>query len=106
MHTTEHPPSPASRVGTDLPTNVQAISRAVRCVNTHRPRFQVRARPSHQNVLHSQFMVCVYCVSFVFGRSVRLLRRRRASRESGLLCSHSHGESIDGVCVLSVICFW
>ena len=31
-----------SRAGTDLPTNVQAVSRAVSDVNTHRPRFQVR----------------------------------------------------------------
>ena len=35
--TTEHSPSPASRAGADLPTNVQAI----RYINTHRPRFQV-----------------------------------------------------------------
>jgi len=46
MDTTQHPPSPASRAGTDLPTTVQAVSRAVTYVNTHRPRFQVRARPS------------------------------------------------------------
>jgi len=46
MHITEHPPSPASRVGTDLPTNIEAVLRAVSYVNTHRPRFQVRARPS------------------------------------------------------------
>ena len=47
MNTTQHSPSPASRAGTDLPTNVQAVSRAVRYVNTHRPRFQVnRAQPS------------------------------------------------------------
>jgi len=38
--------SPASRAGTDFPTNVQAVSWAVRYVNTHRLRFQVRARPS------------------------------------------------------------
>jgi len=47
MHTTAHPPSPAPRAGTNLPTNVQAVSRAVSYVNTHRPRFQVRARPSY-----------------------------------------------------------
>jgi len=35
------------RAATDLPTNVQAVSRAVGYVNTHRPRFQVRARPSY-----------------------------------------------------------
>jgi len=29
MHTTYRPPSPASRAGTELPTNVQAVSRAV-----------------------------------------------------------------------------
>ena len=46
INTTQHPPSPASRAGTDLPTNVHAVSRAVRHENTHRPRFQVRARPS------------------------------------------------------------
>jgi len=40
------PPSPASRAGTGLPTNVQAVSRAVRHVNTHHPWFQIRARPS------------------------------------------------------------
>jgi len=44
-NTTQHPPSPASRAGADLPTNVQDVSRAVSNVNTHRPRFQVRARP-------------------------------------------------------------
>ena len=47
MNNTQHPPSPASRAGTDLPTNVQAVSQAVSYVNTHRPRFQVRARPSY-----------------------------------------------------------
>jgi len=46
MNTTQHLPSPASRAGADLPTNVQAVLRAVSCVNTHRPRFQARARPS------------------------------------------------------------
>ena len=30
------------RARTDLPTNVQAASRAVRYVNTHRPRSQLR----------------------------------------------------------------
>jgi len=48
MNTTQHPPSPASRAGTDLPTNVQAVSRAVSYVNTHRLRFQVRARTSQE----------------------------------------------------------
>jgi len=48
MHTTQHPLSPASRAGTDLPTNVQAVSRAVRYVHTHGSRFQVRARPSYK----------------------------------------------------------
>jgi len=33
--------------GPILPTNVQAVSQAVSYVNTHRPRFQVRARPSY-----------------------------------------------------------
>jgi len=48
MNTTQHPPSPASRAGNDLPTNLQAVLRAVRCcVNTNCPRFQVRARPSY-----------------------------------------------------------
>jgi len=47
MHTTQHPPSSASRAWTDPPTNVQAVSRAVRYANTHRPRFQIRARPSY-----------------------------------------------------------
>jgi len=47
MNTTPQLPSPASRAGTDLPTNVQAVSRAVSYVNSHRPRFQVRARPSY-----------------------------------------------------------
>ena len=46
MHTTQHPPSPISRAWNDPPTNVQAVSRAVCYVNTHRPRIQVRARPS------------------------------------------------------------
>ena len=46
MHTTQHPPSPASRTGAGLPTNVQAVLWAVSHVNTHRPRFHVRARPS------------------------------------------------------------
>ena len=47
MNTAQHPPSPASRAGTDLPTNVEAVSRAVSYVNTHRIRLQVRARPSY-----------------------------------------------------------
>jgi len=47
MHTSQHPPPPASRAWTDPPINVQAVSRAVRYVNTHRPRFQIRARPSY-----------------------------------------------------------
>ena len=47
MNTTQLPPSPASRAGTDLPTNGQAVSRAVHYVNTHRPKFQVRPRPSY-----------------------------------------------------------
>jgi len=54
MHTIKHPPSPASRTGADLPTNVQAVSRAVSYVNTHHPRFQIRARPiylSNANLL-------------------------------------------------------
>jgi len=46
MNTTAYPLSPASRAGADLPTNVQAVSRAVSKVDTHRPRFQVRAQPS------------------------------------------------------------
>jgi len=36
MHTTEHPPSPASRAGTDLPTTVQAVARAVSYVIDYR----------------------------------------------------------------------
>ena len=47
MSTTQHPPSPASRAGTDPPTDVQAVSRAVCYANTHGPRFQMRARPSY-----------------------------------------------------------
>jgi len=50
MNTTQRPPSPASRAGTDPPTNVQAVSRAVRYVNTHRPRFQIRARSSYLSI--------------------------------------------------------
>jgi len=46
MHTTQHPPSPAFRAEPDRPTNAEAVSRAVNDVNNHRPRFQVRARPS------------------------------------------------------------
>jgi len=48
MNTTQHPPSPTSRAETDLSTNAQAVSRAVSSVNTHRPRFQVRAQPSYE----------------------------------------------------------
>jgi len=51
--TTQHPPSPASRAGADTPTNIKAVSRAVRYVNTRRPRFQVRARPSY-------IYMCIY----------------------------------------------
>jgi len=46
LKTTQHSPSPAFRAEVDLPTNVQAVSRAVSYVNTHCPRFQVRVRPS------------------------------------------------------------
>jgi hypothetical protein len=46
LNTTEHPPSPGYRAGPDLPTNVQAVSRAVSYVNTHRPRSQVRVNPT------------------------------------------------------------
>jgi len=49
MNTSQHPPSPASRAGNDPPANVQAVSRAVPYVNTHRPRFQVRTRPSYES---------------------------------------------------------
>jgi len=45
--TTQHPPFSASRAGADLPTNVQAVSRAVGYVNRHCPRFQVRTRSSY-----------------------------------------------------------
>ena len=47
MHTTQHPPSPASRAWTDFPTNVHAVPRAVSHVNTHRgqgPTFLPRER--------------------------------------------------------------
>jgi len=50
MHTTYHLPSSASRAETDLPTNVQAVLPAVSYVNTHRPRFQVRVRPSYMPI--------------------------------------------------------
>ena len=46
MYTTQHPQSLAFRAGADLPINVQAVSRDVSYVNTHRPRFQVGAHPS------------------------------------------------------------
>ena len=40
------PTGSGSRAGPDLPTNVEADSRAVSYVNTHRPRFHVRVRHS------------------------------------------------------------
>ena len=55
MHTAQHPPSPAVsgfQGRTDLPTNVEAVSRAVRYVNTHRPRFQVWTRLSYPYILY------------------------------------------------------
>ena len=68
MNTAQHPPSPASRAWTDPPTNVQAVSRAVRYVNTHRLRFQIRARSYYTRL--SQFAsilsVCVLCGSPVW----------------------------------------
>jgi len=48
-----HPPAPASRAGTDLSTDVQAVSRAVSYGNTQRLRFQVRARPSYSHTPQS-----------------------------------------------------
>jgi len=56
MNTTQHPPSPASRAGADLPTNVEAVSPAVSYVNTHRPRFQARALPAYTS--NEQALVC------------------------------------------------
>ena len=50
MNTAQHSPSPGSRPGTDLPSHVQAVSRAVSYVHTHRPRFQVRG-PNLPNLL-------------------------------------------------------
>ena len=57
-NTTQHPPSPASRAGTDPPTNVQAVLRAFCYANTHRPRFQIRARPSYPPLCASQPALC------------------------------------------------
>jgi len=63
------------------PTNVQAVSRFVKCKQSPFPRFQIAApaltwaRPSGLTRANT-----------VEGNS-------RASRESGLLCSHSHGAS-------------
>jgi len=46
INTTQHTVSGFQ--GRDRPsTDVQAVSRAVCYVNTHRPRFQVRAQPSY-----------------------------------------------------------
>ena len=67
MDTTQHPPSPASRAGTDSPTNVQAVSRAVSNANTHLSRFQIRARPfylTHQSVLASVLLASLQGVCF------------------------------------------
>jgi len=47
MNTTQHLPSPASRAEINPPTNGQVVSRAIWYANTHRPRFQIRARPSY-----------------------------------------------------------
>jgi len=61
MDTTQHPPSPASRAGTDLSTNVQAISRAVSYVHTHRPIFQVSPPPqmaNHLFVFNGYGLIC------------------------------------------------
>jgi len=54
MNTTQHPPSPAFRAWTDPPTNEQAVSRAVRYVNTHRPRVQIKTRPSYVCLVYFQ----------------------------------------------------
>jgi len=40
MHTIQHPPSPAPRAETDLPTHLQAVFRAVGYVNTHQSQVQ------------------------------------------------------------------
>jgi len=55
MHATEHPPSPASRAGTDFSTNGRAVSRAVSYVNTHlsgsRLGRDIPRSPRHQSPL-------------------------------------------------------
>ena len=76
MHTTtQHPPFPASRAWTDPPTNVQAVSRAVRYVNTHRPRFQVSARPS-------------YCYQYIYVLTLGLRSTppRKVDRPTAFIC--------------------
>ena len=46
FNTTEQPFLSGSRARPDLVFNVRAVVRAVNDVNNHRPRFQIRARPS------------------------------------------------------------
>jgi len=64
------------RTGANLPTNVQAVSPAVSYVNTHRPRFQVRARPSYGLTMHLR---------------QRALVHRRAQRKAQLVLALAHG---------------
>ena len=74
MHTSQHPPSPAFRAGNDPPTNVQAVSRAVRYVNTHRPRSQVGL----YTVLPLPILYGVWHTKVGSG-ACRILRNRRAT---------------------------
>jgi len=75
MSTTQHPPSPACRAGTDLPTNVQDVSRAVSHVNTHRPRFQVRARPSYTLITLEDVSYPIYLSVLGLDAQVKVVRR-------------------------------
>ena len=63
MHTTQHPPSPAFRIGTDLPTNVQAVL----TLNPIRPK-RVRRCPWYESApsiylsIYPSIYIYVYCL--------------------------------------------
>jgi len=74
------PLSPNSRAGPHLPTNGQAVSRAANTVNTHRPKFQVRARPSYSQVTQHNVTYVYFIRSSRYDQALDCLSNRKNQR--------------------------